>query len=119
MKTRLKLMERIMLPGILPEKASFEMGIVCQDIRKKIGITQDEVKRTGLKSLPGGGMQWDAAKDRAVEIEFTEMECELIKGSLEKASKANELPTDPAILELYRTFVVEPKVQPIKKTKKQ
>ena len=119
MKVRMKLLERIMLPGILPERASFEVGIAVNDIKQKVAVTQDEVKRVGLRTLPTGGMQWDAAKDRAIEFEFTNAELLIIRGALEKASKDGVLPTDAAIIKLYQDFVInEPKeTKPKNKTK--
>lgn len=115
MKAKLKILERILLPGILPEKASFEIGIAINDIRKKLAITQDEATRAKLTTLPSGGMQWDAAKDRGIEIEFTDAETEIIRGSLEKASKEQTLPTDAAVIKLYKDFVINEKIKPIKK----
>lgn len=116
----MQMLERILLAGMLPNKATFEIGIVVNDIRHKIAITQDEITRTDLKTLETGGMQWNAGKERTAEIEFTDAELQIIRGALEKASKDGVLPTDPAIHKLYREFVLsetkEPK--PPKKTNK-
>ena len=108
MKHTMNMMQRVLLAGILPERATFEVGIIIQDIRKKLAITQDEVTRTGLRTLPGGGLQWDTAKERKTDVEFTDAEHNIVAGALKKASDDNNLPTDPAMIELYRSFVTNP-----------
>jgi len=117
MKYALKMLERIMLPGMLPEKAKFEVGIICQDVRNKLTITQDELKRTKFVTLPTGGMQWEVAKDRALNVEFTDAEVEIIAGALKKRSDDGELPTDPWAIKMYRDFVLSPKIVEKKKSK--
>lgn len=118
MKLKMKILERVLLPGMLPEKAKFEIGIVINDIKNKVAISQEEVTRTKLMTLANGGMQWDAAKDKGVEIEFTDAETEVIAGALKKTSDDGNLPTEPAVIKLYRDFVINPKVIDIKKKQK-
>ncbi len=117
MKLRTTILGRLELLGILPERASFEIGIVIGDIRKKLTPTQDEVVKTELKSLPDGRLQINPAKDKEREIEFTDAEANILRGALEQASKNNTLPVSENMMKIYRDVVVneKPKEQPKKK----
>ena len=108
----MNIMQRVMLANIMPDKATFEVGIIINDIRKKLAITQDEVVRTKMASTKEGGLQWDTAKEKPVDVEFTDAECEIIAGALKKASDDGRLPTEPAVIELYRKFVLADRTQP-------
>jgi hypothetical protein len=107
---KLGIYDRLLLPQILPERASIEIGIVCADIRKKIILTQEEIKKITLRTDPvNGGLSWDLKKEKPLQVQFTDMELEVITGAFKTKSDAKDLPTDERMIDLYRKVNSEEK----------
>jgi hypothetical protein len=102
---KLTIYDRLLLPGILPEKSSIEIAIVCSDVREKIVLTQEEIKKINFRTDPvTHSMSWDDKKAKPIDVQFTEMENETIKGAFKTKSEHKDLPTDDRMLALYRKF---------------
>jgi len=99
----LTLKDRILLVGILPSEGSFDKLILVTDIKKKILITQDELKTYGI-TVDGNSTSWNDEGGKAkFDIEFTEAEQNLIAKTLKDMSATDKLNLDS--LELYKLFV--------------
>jgi len=101
----LNLLDRISIPQVLPDKGSIEKAIICEDIREKIRITQDELKNTELKTYEDGHMTWNESKDVPLKVTFTELETELIASGFKKLNKEESIPTAKGFIKLYKMFV--------------
>ena len=102
---KLRLFDRLTIPVMLPREGKYETGIVCKDIRKKLALSQAEIKEVKLESLPNGkdgfDLKWDPKKDRGKEFAFTELELFMVRANLKKLNDEEKLPTDPRWLDLY------------------
>lgn len=100
----LSLLDKLIFPSILKKEGSFEDMIIVKDIKKKINITQDEVKEYNLQSLNTGGIIFNEKGSEAkFEIEFTELETKMIKEGLKKLEEDKKLTEDH--LDLYKKFI--------------
>jgi len=83
--------DRLLISNLFPQKASLTDQILVKDITAKIAITQKEMTAYGLKSSPDGQIRWDADKEKAKNVDFTEAELELLKRQVEEKDKSNEI----------------------------
>ena len=98
----MKILDRLVLQNILPNKTSFEDLIIRKDILQKVEITQEELNLIEFKTVENK-LTWDGTKDPNKEIIFTESEKNLIKKSLKSISEKNEL--EENMMDLYKEFV--------------
>ena len=104
MKVELNLLNRIVLPSILKNEGKFEEMIVVKDIKKKISITQEEVKNFEIFTTKEGNMGWNEEGSKKIfEYEFTELEEKAIKEGLNKLNNESKLTEDH--IELYKLFI--------------
>jgi hypothetical protein len=109
---KLTLLQRIQLAPFIPTKGSYTDLVIAEDLRKKINLTQDEISTNKIEVMPGdnGKSQVQIATNIETEIEFTELEFNLVKGELEKLEKTKTL--EAYLLPLYRLFVLSSKPLP-------
>ena len=89
---KLKLIDRLLLPSILPQKSDFVTLKIVKDINEKVDIAQDEIVKYEIKAVQDGVMGWNKDGSEATfEIEFTELENGVIKKSLEELDEKKEL----------------------------
>jgi len=100
---KIKLIDRITLPSIFPEKSSFEKLIIVADIQKKIALTQEEVTDFEIKSTEGMVKWNEKGGTTEFDIDFTESETNLISDLLKKLSVDESLTAHT--LQLYKLFV--------------
>jgi len=98
---KLNLLERILVLNILPAKGSFTDLIIKEDVAKKVAVTQDEIKELEIKS-DDKGLHWKQT-DKVWDIDFKDLEKDLIKKQLKELDEKKELTGDH--LTLYRLFV--------------
>lgn len=107
-RLKLSIFERISIPTILPQRAKYEVGVVCRDLAKRFTLDQAEIVRLNFRSAenPDGSvrMNWDVKKDKGKEFDITELELEIIKSNLERMNKEEQLPTSEGWLALYERF---------------
>ena len=99
----MKILERILLWTILPVEANFEDLICIEDIRKKINVTQEEIKKHKIRTNEKTwNIQWDDKKDKWKKVDFTESETRIIKESLKKLNDEKKLNSN--MITLYKQF---------------
>ncbi len=102
---KLTLLEKVLLPQILPQEGNIKSLIILKDLRKKIELTQDDIKDYSIEVLDNGSVKWNEAGVNAeFEIEFTELEKEEVKRIISKLDKEEKLPS--SLLNLAQLFEV-------------
>ncbi len=100
---KIKLVHRITLPSIFPEKSSFEKLIIIGDIQNKIKLTQEDIVKYEVKS-ENNIITWNEEGTKSeFDVEFTESESNLIADLLKNMSKEETLTAQT--FELYKLFV--------------
>lgn len=106
-KTILSLRERIAMSGIFPAQGDYSFFIVKKDILKKVGISQEELKKYGIKTIEsekGSLLTWSAVGEKAkFSYEFSDLEENEIKLCLTKLNEEKKLSED--LIGLYEAFV--------------
>lgn len=106
MKIKLNFFERISIPTIFPEKATFADAIIYDDIRQKIKITQQEVTTYNIRSTAdGSGIEWDSEPEGGIEYDFTDAEVKLVSKCLIDLDKKAQIPVDSKFISLFKKFV--------------
>ena len=85
---------------ILPEQGNFITLSVKKEILDKIQITQEEIKECEIVEKDGQ-ITWENTKE--TEIEFSEVETELIKKQLKELDEKGTL--KDASFSLYKLFI--------------
>lgn len=105
-KTALTLLDRIVLPSVLLKENDYKTVIISKDIKSKIAITQDEIKKYEIETMPDGSIKWNAAGLKAkFDIDFTDFEKLEIKLGLEKLDRDKKLTEEH--IGVYDLFVKE------------
>ena len=106
MDIKLTFFDRISIPQMFPEKATFADGIIYDDIRNKIKITQEEVTEYKIRNTQdNSGVEWDKEPSGGVEFELTDAEAGLIVQAFTELDKKAMVPTDPKFITLYKKFI--------------
>ena len=101
---KLGIKDRLIIPTILPEEGGLVAQRICKDIRKKVGLSQDEMKSVNMRDVRnkegGSSVVWDTQKkdgtpipEPTITVVFTGAELSLIAeqiGKLDKAGKVNQ-----------------------------
>jgi len=107
-KINLSLNERMVVTGLVPTEGKFEDLIISEDIKAKVSITGSEVEEFEIKTVSNGeqsAIQWNVEKigDKEWSYDFSELEKEMLKGALTKASEDGKLHVSQ--IALYKKFV--------------
>ena len=106
MDIKLTFFDRISIPTMFPEKATFADGIIYDDIRNKIKITQEEVTEYKIRNTQdNSGVEWDKEPDGGTEFKLTDAEAKLIVMAFKELDTKAQVPTDPKFIALYRKFI--------------
>lgn len=104
MKTKITLLDRIMLSNSLPEKGAFTDLIVRKDIIAKLRITQEEIEKFQIVTKPGGGVEWEGKlTPDHFDFEFTNREVRLIHDTLKDLDRSKQLSSNH--VGIYNIFV--------------
>jgi len=99
---KIKLIDRILLIGLMPQKGKFEDLVISEDIINKIKIKQDEIVKFEIKSQ-GEQTTWNnEGVISEFNVDFTSLEVDLIKKQLTILNENNELTKD--FLPIYKLF---------------
>ena len=106
--------DRITIPIILPNLSKYEIGVVVNNLRKKISLNENEISYLELKVVQTNDGQtiynWNKENEETKEFALNQIEFDMIRGSLTKLNNEEKLPINDNWLALYDKFV--------KKTKK-
>lgn len=92
MKVMLQIGERINLLGLLPSEANLVTLRVVQEMKRKLGISAEEIQKVELKvDDEKEQVRWNSDKDLPVEMEFNAVEVEIIEKELRKLDKSAKL----------------------------
>lgn len=83
---KLGIKERLLFGGIFPEKGDFLTQSICQDISEKIKLSEEEIKQINLR-FDEGRWVWDTDKDIEKEVEFSDVEFNLLKIQVDRLDK--------------------------------
>ena len=86
---KLSIGERVTFEKLFPKEANFTDAVLVMDIRNKVKIVQDEVAKYEIKS-EGNLMSWNDAT-YAIDVNFTKLEHELLKKSIEKMDRESKI----------------------------
>lgn len=102
---KLTFKERIIIPNILPKKGGFDDLIVKDDLKNKIVITQNEMDKYDLQTLPNGEVRFKK-EGEIDELEFplTTRETSMISEVLKKMNEEKTL--DDELISLYKKFIL-------------
>lgn len=101
MKVKLDVLERVILPQILPVKGSYVEQTICQGAMKVLNLTEEEIKKFDFTSKDGQ-MQWESSED--VSIELSDAAVVVIKTALKTLNDESEITQQH--MTLYEKFVV-------------
>jgi hypothetical protein len=87
----LTVLERLMLPSILPKQGNVLTMTSLREILRKVDISKEEAAKYKLRPLESGGMQWDPNAEEPATFVFTEAEIYLLKQAAESADKENSV----------------------------
>lgn len=99
---KLSYTERIDIVSMLPAHASVMHLRAAKDIHGKVELTQADMTAVGMTEKDGF-LGWDTDKEPAFDVDFTELEREVLAKALKALDEAEQL--KPTHLPLYEEFV--------------
>jgi len=90
MTKTLDVMGRILALTVLPKESDLVLWKVIQGLKKKLSLSEEEIKEVNLNVTPDM-TTWDRAKEQPKEIEFTDFECKMITDGLELLNKNKKI----------------------------
>lgn len=106
MKKKVRFIERLMIAQVLPATGNFKTMIIAEDIRKKVLPTQKEMKDFDFEVDDKGGMKWNnTAHKKTFEIQFNDLEINLIVSNLKKLDKEEKLTKE--MIDMSKVFDVK------------
>ena len=89
---QLSVMERFVIQGLLPQRASMTDLLIAKNIREAVGFTEDELVALEIKE-DGGRVEWNPEAAAAIvkDVEFSGPQTALLVAALDKLDKDNEL----------------------------
>lgn len=98
---KLDVLERLMLPGVLPQQGNYVEQTVCRGIMKVVPLSEEEIERFGFVS-DGEQHKWKSSEE--VKIDLSDVAVALIKKALKKMDDEGTLTLQ--YLTLYEKFGV-------------
>lgn len=102
--TKLNVIERLTILGILPKEDSFATLKLIRDLTSKIGLNADELKTFEIKQ-EGGNVSWNKKGSEELEIDIKEKESDVIVDALKELDKTKKLSN--VHISLYEKFVTD------------
>ena len=94
-KVKLKVLDRLMALGVLPENGNILSIRVVKELREALGVNAKEGETLKLRPTPDGkGMQWDDKADTGRVFELTRAEFAIIQDGLKKLNAEQKLTTE-------------------------
>jgi hypothetical protein len=91
MQLDLTIKERLLFPGIFPERADKLTQMICDGIEKKTCITAEEVGKYKIEAIPGG-WKWDGKFDEETfPVELNETEIAVLKDQSQRLDRERNI----------------------------
>jgi len=87
---KLTISDKILLGTIFPTEAKYESLICIRDIKEKIKITQEDIKKFNIQTLENGSVSWKM-NEKTFDYNFTDMEKNTILSALKKLDEQEKL----------------------------
>jgi hypothetical protein len=107
---KLSILERLVLGNILPQKGNYTTMIAVKEIRDKIAITLEEIKKYEIVSDEQQTRWSKEGEHYEIDVEFGKTLSVIIKEALQEKNKTNELTQE--MISLYEKFVTTPEPIP-------
>jgi len=102
-KIKLKILERIHLGQLMPEKGGLATMLTKKSLMDKVMITEKDTKAVEWQELDNGSATWNEEKDTGRMFGFTGLETELVVRQLRKLNEDEQLTASH--LSLWELFV--------------
>ena len=103
----LSVWDRIKIVQFLPQRASFEDAVLAQDIKDNVELTQEEMSEYNVRS-EGSAILWDQKGQEEKPFQFTYLEMELLKKTIDEMSRKKEISVDEKTLALIKKIKAAP-----------
>ena len=100
---KLTVLERIVLPMILPKEGDYLTLKTAAEAQKEIALTDDEMDEVELKVGEKGQLQWNPEKAKEKEVKITARATVMIEEALKKLDDEKKLTPDH--MTLFEKFV--------------
>ncbi|MCL6525099.1 MAG: hypothetical protein K6T34_10640 [Thermoflavifilum sp.] len=90
----LSVLDRLMLPLFLPNKANIVDGQLIRDIRSQVAFSAEEIEDFNIIQHPDGRISWDSKKEKFKTISLTPRQLAILKAGIEEADKNASIPID-------------------------
>jgi len=90
----LSILDRLMLPLFLPDRANIVDGQLIQDIRSQVAFSAEEIEDFNIIQQPDGRISWDSKKEKSKTISLTPRQLAILKAGIEEADKNASIPID-------------------------
>jgi len=87
---KLTVAERLCISELFPAEGNIISMTLTKDISEKVSITQEEIKDFEIIS-DETGIRWNAKKQRDIDVEFTELELNLLKDQVKKFDEEKKI----------------------------
>jgi hypothetical protein len=91
---KIKLIERILLINLLPREGKITSLIIVKDLKEKMDISQDEIKKFNIQTVENGITINEVGNKKVFDYYLTELEKAEVKGLLTKLSNESKLPIE-------------------------
>jgi hypothetical protein len=99
----LKVLERIILLGILPKEANYVTLKIINDLKAELSFSEIELKDFEIKEKDGN-VSWNPRKEKLKNIEFGEKANEVVCEALKKLDETKKINSEN--VSLYEKFVL-------------
>lgn len=100
---KLTVLERIVLPLILPKEGDYLTLKTAAEAQKEIALTDDEMDEVELKVGDKGQLNWNPKKAKEKEVKITARATVMIEEALKKLNDEKKLTPDH--MTLFEKFV--------------
>lgn len=102
----LNISERIALSTALPVQGNYVTLGVIEELKKKLGFDDDEIKQFKIVHTPTS-VKWDTAKEGEKDIHISPVERDLICSALKTRDQQSTLL--PVQMKVFKKFVIDGK----------
>ena len=90
---KLSIKERLLIGDLYPKEGNIMEQTMVRDMAGKTAITQEEMDQVNFRASDNGFV-WDSDKAEDVEVEFTDAELDVLRGSVDKLDREKKVTQD-------------------------